>query len=179
MNPRILVFPLLLIASLTLAWGLLTPSVVSPGQTPTPAILPADTSAMSPTGQWIEKNGYGIQLVAAEKTSAPVLKSGSFPVMISPAKGQIFVKITFELSVDEQLLGYTDSNDRVLPEISQMILVDSNKKMYAFFQDGGISLILADTGTFSNDFVVYFPVPIESNGFRLQYRDLPQIDLGL
>jgi len=182
MNPRIPIFPLLLLATLTLACGLLTPSVTSPGQTPTPAILPADTPAMSPTGQWIEKNGYGIQLMAAEKTSAPVLKSGSstsFPVIISPAEGQIFVKITFELSVNGQLLGYTDLNDRVVLEVSQLMLVDSNTHTYMIFQDAGVSIILDINGTWSNDFVVYFSVPIESKGFKLQYRDLPQIDLGL
>lgn len=197
MNPRILVVPLLLLATLTLACGLLSPSAagmtpVSPNQTPTLALIPKGTFTpvlkqppmMYSTKPWIKKNGYGIQLLAAKRTSTSVLKAGSsasFPVLLSPAEGQIFIEVTFELSVNGQILGYTDLQNRVWPEVAQMVLVDSQAHACLMYQDPGVAITLADTNpmTFSNDFTIYFSVPIESKGLKFQYRDLPQIDLGL
>jgi hypothetical protein len=194
MNHRSSVALLLLPAILLLACKLLSPSAATitpaaPGQTSLVTSIPAVSSTLAvtqtpasyPTNLRVEKNGYGIQIVDVERTSASIYNTNTSS-LISPAEGNIFIKVTFELSENGKLLGAADmKTHRIESEILRMNLVDSDTNIFTYLTDAGFQIILAniDPVTFSNDFVIYFSVPIESKGFNLKYRDLPLIDLGL
>jgi|WetSurMetagenome_2_1015567.scaffolds.fasta_scaffold62434_3 hypothetical protein len=141
---------------------------------PTPQAFPVTpTVTATREGSAISGSEYGIQLIGVTKSSEPVflgIKNNSLQ-HLNPSANHVFLKVTLDFyQHGERLAGDLDS------EPAKVAVVDSTGESYA--SETIYNQVLADDGTF-HPAILYFDVPEKSFGFKLRYRDLTLIDLGL
>ena len=122
-------------------------------------------------------NVYGIKVTRVRKTRS-CNRGNYIPSTASAPSGYTFLEIGIALFKNGDLLW----DEKELVELS---VVDSKGRTYASPYPSketvltfGVSFDSVGKMTRTN-YVVYFEVPENSSGFKLQYRDLPLIDLGL
>ncbi len=125
---------------------------------------------------------YAIKVKSVDKvTSYSVLTGTGLPQVprtVYPDTGYVFLKIAVEFYNNGVLAYPLDNTNRL-----RLSVVDSKDNVYQLANQDYVilgTLICLDTGNaIYNHEIVYFAVPNGATGFKLRYRDLPLIDLGL
>ena len=117
---------------------------------------------------------YGIQVLRVEKTANYFYSdNNNFPHVISPSAGNTFLEV--DVVFYKQGVPLWEPNERL-----GLSVTDSGKNVYQL-DNRDITIVGVDLGNGNvvvKDYVIYFSVPITASGFKLQYRNLPLINLG-
>jgi hypothetical protein len=152
-----------------------TPEPALTGLSRSPTITQSYTTKASPSpeGNLDQGSEYAIRISGSEKANSYLDFSGRFPTTVYADADRIFLQINIVLFNR----GNPIWNQQEFQELS---VVDSKGETYPlkFVKlEGTVSEV---GGVFNPDKgVTLFSVPKTTTGFRLRYRDLPLIDLGL
>jgi hypothetical protein len=142
---------------------------------PTPQAFPVTpTVTATREGSTISGSEYGIQLIGVTKSNKPVFlgfKNNS-PQYLNPSANHIILKVELDFYQNGKMLD----GQQIGSEPAKVAVVDSAGESYAC--DNIYLFVIENDGT-SHTAQVFFDVPEKSFGFKLQYRDLTLIDLGL
>jgi len=142
---------------------------------PTPQAFPVTPTVTTPhEGSIISGSEYGIKLIGVTKSSEPVFlgfKNNS-PQYRNPSANHIFLKVELDFYQNGKMLDVF----QIGSEPAKVAVVDSAGESYSC--DNIYLFVIENDGT-SHTAQVFFDVPEKSFGFKLQYRDLALIDLGL
>jgi hypothetical protein len=171
----------------TLTAGVPT-ATLTPVPTATSTLSPTDTLTLTPTPDSQEQEllptptyvatvfgeVYGIEVVSVGKADSYFDNVGGLVQMVQPETGNVFLVVGFWLYKDGKFL---EENQ----ELSELSVMDSNGEVYKRVDAGIIYSVYTDKDgkNFAKSLIVRFSVPKDATGFRLRYRDLPLIDLGL
>jgi hypothetical protein len=174
---------------------------ISPSVTTAPEIRTTDTAIFEPSGSQTSTvssmqipkltstvlasvfgDVYGIEVITVEKVDS-YYASPSGPVMpvdtIYPEQGNIFLKLGIKFYKD----GVEIQDQIAIEERLELSVIDTNGEVYSIANEDSVIVegyFNAINNTFTGtSLVVFFSVPFSSNGFKLQYRNLPLINLGL
>lgn len=142
---------------------------------PTPHAFPVTpTVTTQREGSTSAGSEYGIQLISVTKSSEPVLIGfeNNSPQYINPSVDHLFLMVSLDFYQNGRLLDY----QQIGSEPAQVTVVDSAGESYSSNQL--YAVVIENDGTWHTA-QVFFDVPEKSFGFKLQYRDLALIDLGL
>lgn len=125
-------------------------------------------------GSTVSGSEYGIQLIGVTKSSEPIFlgfKNNS-PQYRNPSINHVILKVELDFYQNGKMLD----GQQIGSEPAKVAVVDSAGASYSC--DNIYLFVIENDGT-SHTAQVFFDVPEKSFGFKLQYRDLALIDLGL
>jgi len=151
-------------------------------QTPVLPVITLTPSAFRPE-ELVQGNGYGIRVISVETTdSFKSYDRTGLPMPLYPDPGDVFYKVTVGLFKNGVLLF---NDDEVHDEVHKLIVVDSTSRAYTVADDqhwvweGYIDTSKSKPEFITTSWVLYFSIPPSATGLKLQYRDLPLIDLSI
>jgi uncharacterized protein YcfL len=133
---------------------------------------------LTQTPTFIQGQEYGLKLLNIEKSSKEITtdvdKYGSNYII--PPENFTFIKVKIQIYRHGNLLS---SNEIVSSnEVQKISLIDSNASIFQVSSSIHEWQLVNSEWQFS-DILIVFSVPENGKGFKLLYRDLPLIDLGM
>lgn len=142
---------------------------------PTPQTFPVTpTVTAAREGSAISGSEYGIKLISVTKSSEPVFlgfKNNS-PQYRNPSTNHVILKVELDFYQNGKMLDGL----QIGSEPAKVAVVDSAGESYSC--DNIYLFVIENDGT-SHTAQIFFDVPEKSFGFKLRYRDLALVDLGL
>jgi hypothetical protein len=150
------------------------PTLTRIPSSPTAANARANTPTATLTRVWdlVQSGIYGIKVISVEKVYSFVLPSR----FVYPESGQDFLQVEVEIYKDGVPLFDFKSQGQENLEFS---IADSKGQVYNVKYSAMMGAINSEGYFTPTHHKLVFTVPNVAAGFRLRYRDLPLIDLGL
>ena len=137
---------------------------------PSPTTTPVLTISLTAT---VQSSAYRLNVMGVKKVDSYKGGTGVFLRDIYPDHGCVFLEIRVQIYKNGVLTLYEEQPDLSVVDSKGAVYLIANRDTRTGYGETG-------TGTFTpTHYIAYFSVPITATGFKLRYRDVPLIDLGI